>query len=109
MKDYLEPSQATHIRVYTDYGYDDHQYVIDAADDTGGYSELIWELWDGKPMSMDCAIGSVAAFAAEFGRPDLADKIRIQNSRGRWVPYTKWHRLKATLCRLIPSRTGATT
>ena len=103
MDDYIEPLQATHIRVYTDYGYDDHQYVIDAADDDGGYSELIWELWDGKPMSRDRAISSVPAFAAALGRTDLAGKIRIRNPRDKWIPYTKWQRL----CRLVPSRMGA--
>lgn len=43
MKDfYIDPKNATHVRVHQQ---DKDEWVIDAADDEGGYTEVCWDSW----------------------------------------------------------------
>ena len=67
-REYIDPSEATRIRVHHEGGGD---WAIDAADDAGGYTEFNWNR-DGHPdarMSRERAIERVPEFVAEVGLP----------------------------------------
>lgn len=67
-KEYIEPHEATRIRVRHEGG---GAWAIDAADDAGGYTELNWNR-DGHPdakMTRQRAIERVDEFAASIGLP----------------------------------------
>jgi hypothetical protein len=65
---YIEPHEATRIRVHHEGG---GAWAIDAADDDGGMTEFNWNR-DGHPdakMTRQRAIERVAEFAASIGLP----------------------------------------
>ncbi len=71
--DYIQNSEATHIRVF-DEGF---SYAIDAADDQGGYTESVWTHFDDKPLDRSTAKMSAPHFAMYIGRSDLIDKVKF--------------------------------
>ena len=71
MNDYIDPSEATHVRI----GLDSHGWMIDAADDTGNYTEEIWTCdWvNDEPVfyTLERARERASAFAKEMGLSHL--------------------------------------
>lgn len=67
-KEYIEPHEATRIRVHHEGG---GAWAIDAADDAGGMTEFNWNR-DGHPdakMTRQRAIERAGEFAASIGLP----------------------------------------
>jgi hypothetical protein len=67
MSDYIDPSEATRVRVYKEDG----GWAIDAASDSGEYTEACWNR-DGHPdkaITRDRAMQMVPEFAAAVGLP----------------------------------------
>ena len=75
-RDFIDPSEATKIRVCDDGGCD---WWIDAADDSGLYTEFVWTHYNDKMLTRDEAILRVPEFAAYIGRPDLVDKVEVSS------------------------------
>ncbi len=71
--EYISKEDATHLRVFEDFD----GWAIDAANDTGNYSERTWTYWDGEPLTKEMAISKLSEFAKEYGRPDLANVYRV--------------------------------
>ncbi len=71
--DYISPEEATHIRVFEDFD----GYALDAADDKGNYTEVIWTHYDNQLLTREKAIAVAGEFAKEIGRPDLALKVSV--------------------------------
>lgn len=88
--EYCSPEQATHLRVFEDFD----GYAIDAADDSGNYTEVVWTHWNDKLLTKDCAIARAGAFAKQIGRPDLAAKVMVS---GKLLKPTLFERLKSLL------------
>lgn len=85
MNEHIKREDATHFRVFEDYD----GYAIDAADDSGNYSEEIWTHCDDKPLTKEMAIGMVGEFAAYYCREDIADRVKVsgvwlEKKRGLW-------------------------
>jgi hypothetical protein len=72
---YLPPENATRIRVFMGY----EGYEIDAADEGGDYSDLCWTHFDGELLTKEKAIAVVHEFAAEYGRPELAKRVFVDD------------------------------
>lgn len=67
-RDYIDPNQATRIRVHQEA---DDCWAVDAADDDGNYSDSCWNR-DGhpdEPLSRERAIELADEFAAAAGLP----------------------------------------
>ena len=75
MNDYIDPSEATHVRI----GLDIHGWGVDAADDNGNYTEGHWTCdWVGGepvPYTFERAKEVAPAFAAEFGLQHLPVRV----------------------------------
>ena len=70
-EDYIDPSLATHIRVF--YGFEG--YEIDAADDDGNYIENVWTHYEDEILTLKTAMQVAPLFCDEINRPDLKDKV----------------------------------
>lgn len=75
MKDYIDPSEATHVRV----AIDNHGWMIDAANDGGSYTEDHWTCdWvDDEPVcySRERAVEMAPEFARHHGIGHLPIKV----------------------------------
>lgn len=90
-KEYIEPHEATRIRVHHEGG---GAWAIDAADDGDGFTEYCWNR-DGHPdakMTRQRAIERVSEFAAEIGLPP---GLRIEV--GAEPPAAVRHRVNVTV------------
>lgn len=79
--DYLPASEATTIRVF-DEG---EHWAIDAANENGtNYTAFVWTRYNDVPFTRDEAINRVGEFADYIGRPDLRERVIVEE-KGRWV------------------------
>lgn len=72
--DYIPPSQCTKVRVF----HNGWEWEIDAADEQGSCTEVTWTHYNDLPMTREVAIQSVPDFCKEIGRPDLIDRVEIE-------------------------------
>lgn len=92
MSDYIDPADATHIRVFRAA---DEEWNIDAADDDGGYTEVCWDhrfivdadggqVWEPIP-TCKAALELVDLFAAEVAPHLTGTKPKVTGLRTRDV------------------------
>lgn len=72
MSDYIDTP--TRVRVFNE----DYGWSIDGVDDAGGYTEAVWDSYDGRRMTRDQALAAAPEFAAAHGWSELPIFVKEQ-------------------------------
>lgn len=68
------PNEATHIRIIEQLS---GKYELDAADNTGRYTEEVWTYFNGVPLTQKRAKEVAPLFCEKIGRLDLVNNVIV--------------------------------